>query len=566
MLVLYTSATQSRAEVLAVVPDAYDGGIRNPMMGFSSGNSNHPWASTEHIYIEWNELENHESDGLSKILKVSNQKFGHLASQNKKAIVRVRLHNRNRNGDCYFWPSDMTTGDYSGPQFKERVVRLIERLGIAWDQDPRIAFIEMGIIGKWGEHHSPSVTPEMQQILGDAFAKAFRNKKVSVRHNWKSFTEYPFGVYWDSWGHYDQMGNQGKGIAEHNRSENRYLDSYVGGEVAYDWGQWKIQPGETATHSVSLPRHRNFIINSIRWLHGTQLRWIANYDYNDPKAAAGAEEIQKVFGYRFVLNEVRVSMRELLTVSFDVTNEGSAPFYYNWPVEVALLKPETLEPVWRSTFQDIDIRTWHPGREWTEPDWARVGGWREYDINENWNSTGVTGWTHPPVSQTVKGCFEVDVPPGIYVLSLAVLDPAGNQPSLRFATANYIQGGRHPVALVNPATQQTGRLPEGFPFDDLSGDSNLRYQVDIDETRALAAYRKLPPLRLSRLAQRAAQEWITLTDRQDRSIEVALLDVGERTLRVRRRTDAKLVKIPVDMLSDADQAFAACLWDQKNPR
>ena len=79
----------------------------------------------------------------------------------------------------------------------------------------------------------------------------------------------------------------------------------------------------------------------------------------------GAEAIQKAFGYRYVLDEVRFSFSTLLNVAFDVTNTGSAPFYYNWPVEVALLDPETKKSVWKSTF-DTDIRKWLPGEGCTD--------------------------------------------------------------------------------------------------------------------------------------------------------------------------------------------------------
>ena len=56
----------------------------------------------------------------------------------------------------------MTPGDYSSDQFKRRALRLIQRLGTVWDNDPRVAYIELGLIGRWGEQHSPSITPEMQ--------------------------------------------------------------------------------------------------------------------------------------------------------------------------------------------------------------------------------------------------------------------------------------------------------------------------------------------------------------------------------------------------------------------
>jgi len=459
---------------VTVTPSPYERALRNPMMGFTHGDNDHPWASTAHTYIKWNELEDDVSDGIDKILEVSDEKWKDMEANNKKAIPRVYLHWSG--DDQKYWPSDMQQDDYTSEQFQERVLRLIERLGIAWDNDPRVAFVELGIFGKWGEHHSPSPTPEMQKLVGDAFAEAFKNKKVSVRHVWSEFTQHPFGEYWDSWAHYDQMWVHGNGIRDVNTKKDRYLHNYIGGEVAYNWGNVSIQPGDNPTQSVVDEKHRNFVINSIRWLHCTQLRWISNYDRNNPEAVAGAEEIQKVFGYRYVLNEVRVEMGDSLSMAFDVTNEGSAPFYYDWPVEVSLLDSTTLEPVWRSTMENVDIRKWLPGSGWTDPEWSAVDGWRQFVPNENWNSTGETGWAHPPQKNTVEGEFRVDVPEGNYVLALAVLDPAGNLPSLRFATGNYINGGRHPVALINTKENTVHELPPNFEFDDPFDDSSLYYE------------------------------------------------------------------------------------------
>lgn len=125
------------------------------------------------------------------------------------------------------------------------------------------------------------------------------------------------------------------------RKTGRYKDNYIGGEVAYNWGAWEIQPGATPTQSVAIQKHRDFVVNSIRWLHCTQLRWITGYDKYNTEAVKGAEEIQKAFGYRYVLDEVRFSLSDSLKIAFDVTNTGSAPFYYNWPIEVALLDSVT---------------------------------------------------------------------------------------------------------------------------------------------------------------------------------------------------------------------------------
>ncbi len=483
LLCLTASLLQAQpGNAVTVVPGGYDQGIRNPMKGFTDNGNNHPWASTKHAYIRWNELENDVSDGMERIYAVTNQKFSGVAAQNKKVIPRVYLQYF---ANDKYWPADMTPDDYTSQQFQDRVVRLIERLGVAWDNDPRMAFVEMGIVGLWGEQHSPAPTPEIQKVIGDAFAAAFKNKKVSVRQNWHDFQEtaYPFAEYWDSWAHYDQMWNNGKNIANLNDSESRYLNTYIGGEVAYGWGNSDTQPGPSPTASVSDPTHRNFVINSVRWLHGTQFRWISGYDRDDPVAVAGAEEIQKTLGYRYLLDEARISVDDTtgaLTVAFDVTNEGSAPFYYDWPVEVALLDPNSLEPVWTSVMASVDIRDWHPGSGWTEPDWTHVGGWRGKIPDVNWNASGVTGWTTPPQKYTEQETFTVDAPAGNYVLSLAVLDPAGNRPSLRFATSNYINGGRHPIAQVNTETKVAAALAGDFAFDDIATDNSLSYRENPD--------------------------------------------------------------------------------------
>ena len=77
----------------------------------------------------------------------------------------------------------------------------------------------------------------------------------------------------------------------------------------------------------------------------------------------------------------------------------------------------------------------------------------------------------------VKGSFKVDIPEGkTYILSLAILDPAGNLPSARFATANYLNGGRHPVGMVDSGKKQCSALPVGFVFDNPAEDKSLHYE------------------------------------------------------------------------------------------
>ena len=461
--------------LIEVVPALYDKALRNPLKGFTTrGIYDHEWATLAHTYIRWNEIENHESDDIDKIRRVTDEMWRDIASRNIKIIPRIYLH---WNGDKKYWPADMTPDDYTSEQFQQRVVRLIGRLGSLWDTDPRVAFVELGIFGKWGEQEQPFATKEIQKLVSDAVAKSFTNKLVSVRRNWEIFQSQPFGEYWDSWAHYDQMWTHGNSIANLNDTEDRYLKNYVGGEAAYNWGNADIQPGYSPTESVAKEIHRNFIINTIRWLHCTQLRWIENYDTTNAEARAGADLIQQVFGYRYILEKVAFNpsiTNEALRVVLHVKNVGSAPFYYDWPLEVSLLDRDDRSVVWKQTFDETDIRDWLPGDGWTYPEWSPTDKWPKFHPNKNWID-GIPGWATQPKTYSASGNFKVTVLTGRYILALAILDPAGQLPSLRFATSQYLKGGRHPIGIVAVNKDGGGPLPESIVFDDPAKDDSLHY-------------------------------------------------------------------------------------------
>ena len=274
---------ESNEDIVVIRPEEYEHALPNPLKGFTNRGfrEDNEWATLVHSYIRWNQIENHESDDIDKIRQWCDTEWHGVSQRDQKVIPRVYLH---WSGGQKYWPADMDPDDYTSEQFVQRVTRLVERLGIRWDTDPRVAHIEMGIIGKWGEHHSPSPTPEIERVLGDAFTAAFSHKRVLVRHPWREFVDYEFGAYWDSWAHASQMSSHGAGLAS---LTDRWRTNIIGGEVAYDWGRYKEQPGDSPTDTVSDPVHRDFLIDTIRSLHCMQLRWVADYDQTDLVARDG---------------------------------------------------------------------------------------------------------------------------------------------------------------------------------------------------------------------------------------------------------------------------------------
>jgi hypothetical protein len=445
---------------LKVQPRPLTGALRNPLMGFivdlNDGMEGHPWVTLARHYIKWNEIESSESDPVDKIRAFCDEKWRNVAQHNIKVVPRVYL--RWARDDQSYWPADMQSGDFSSPQFVARLQRLIARLGQVWDNDPRVASIQMGIIGLWGEHHTPSISPEMQKIMGDAFSAAFTNKKVTVRHPW-DFTDYRFGIYWDSWAHADQMATHGEGIL---KLGDRWKTQIIGGETAYDWGNYKTQPGLSPTETVKTAIHREFLINSIRRLHGNYIGWVAAYDRQDEAAVAGAAQVQAALGYRLVITEATLLPQLRPTQDFDVTlmirNDGSTPLYADWPLEVALLDVKTRQPVWKNTFPKVSTSSWLPGDDWDEAA-------QRYRV--------------APLAHRVSGRFRLPahIASGEYYLAVALLDPAGGKPSVRFATANYFKGGRHPLARVGLGLMAQDPTLKTQAFDDPNADRSLHYVV-----------------------------------------------------------------------------------------
>lgn len=423
-------------------PREYTHALRNPLMGFRTGlGHEHEWATLAKHDIRWNEIESRAEDGIDRITAFCDRKWARVEERNVKVVPRVYLEWPNRGR---FWPADLTDGDYTSERFQRRVARLIEKLGQAWDNDPRVAFIEMGLIGRWGEHHHPELSAEMQRLLGEAFTRAFRSKLVENRYPWH-FEDFRFGLYWDSFGHPKEIERHTRAL-ESPRLAHRWTTAPRGGKMAFDWG---TPLGKDPTDAVVT--QADTIIALIRRLHWNHLGWVSDYDRTAPGAAANAERIQKAFGYRFVIDEARYPSRvepgKPLTVSLVVRNTGSTPLYYRWPLEISLLDPATRQPVWRAAFPEVDVRRWLPSF-----------------------SGDASGGP-----ERVRGTFALppNLPRRVYYLALALLDPAGDLPAARFAIVNYYQGGRHPLGRIGVGRDSDAPALTGF--DDPGADTTLRY-------------------------------------------------------------------------------------------
>ena len=148
-----------------------------------------------------------------------------------------------------------------------------------------------------------------------------------------------------------------------------------------------------------------------------------------------------------------------LSIRMTVRNTGSAPFYLNWPVAVALLDPQSRQPVWSAPLDGIDVREWLPGEDWDSDAFAYRNPAKQYD------AAGIAR-------------LPEDLSRGEYILAIAILDREGGMaPSVRFAIRNYLTGGWHPFGIIGIGGALRDASLKGVAFDSPAFDRTLSYQI-----------------------------------------------------------------------------------------
>jgi len=447
----------------------------NPMKGFRPSRyiQNSEFPAGEYVtvvkqYIMYTDLESSPDDDADKIRTWSDAMWEGIEDRNLKVIPRVVIVYPNGPYGGEYWPDGLSGRSqvyrWLTDAYKSRMRAFIAKLGEAWDDDPRVAAIEIGLWGQWGEHHiSPLQLPnrggdripyDIQLVIGTAVQNAFKNKKALVRYP-ETFTNHDFGYHWDSFALPDDKQSGDRIIRR-----QIWRTQMISGEVAYDWGD-QTDLGGSPNGTLSSAAHTDYVIGWIERSHASSLGWIAEYSPLAPNVAENAVRMQKALGYRFVVDSAtytsEVEPGDTLSLSFDVRNIGNAPFYYAWPVQVSLMNAKH-ELFW-SALAHIDIRNWLPGGPYTMAD---------------------------------SFALPDDLPHGGYTLALAVLDPAGGLPSLRFANEQYFTGGYTPLGGVSvggaavPANSNS--------YDSLYKDRSLRYIVGGETVETPEDTQTYPPI------------------------------------------------------------------------
>ena len=466
--------------VVTVTPPEFHGAINNPLKGFRDYKKG-GYGLVTRQYIKWNDIEIGAGDSVERIIahtnKITCTEGKYFEDLNLKLVPRVFLDWNGKSGPeknpQQHWPVDLQTFDYDSPEFQQRLQVLVAKLGQAWDEDPRVFAVQMGLIGHFGEHHDPAPTSAQRRLLAEAFQKAFKHKPVLVRHHDPEFMEAGFGIHYDTFanisreppgGPKDQFPWQATHV-----HQDVWKQALIEGEVEYNWQMERKDAmpeqtfGRNPNETMTVPRYRRFMIDKIRRYHASYLGWLSDYDSAKNEVLAGAGEIQQACGYRFVIDSASyplvIEPGAKLPVTLTVRNTGSAPFYLDWPVAVGLLDPATKKPVWSAPMSGVDVRKWLPGEEWD----SEIFAYRSPAVKN---------------SGTGKVALPDNIQRGKYIIALGILDRQGGMmPSVRFATTNYFRGGWHPLGYIGIGETPEQATLEHVKFDNPAFDESLHYKI-----------------------------------------------------------------------------------------
>lgn len=401
---------QGTAEDLRIRPQPQAGPVDNPLKGWcpytNAGVIHQPY-SMVFQYISWRELE--PVEGEFRFAEWE-QSWNVQAAAGKHILFRVYVDYPSLPSGLPDWlrqagVKETAYEDYGGgksPDYNDaRMVagmeRLIAALGKRYNQNPRIAFVQLGLLGFWGEWHTyprPQLyaSPETERRVIEAYRNAFPDKSLMVRYSrdyagqqeWLGFHDDMFPEDTDNGHDWSFLA----GLRKTRRSEN-WKVAVVGGEMVPNKAQqWLGKDFDT----------------TLTMLERSHFTWVGPYcpaleSPGDAAFTKRSESLVRKMGYEFQIYEVthpaRVTARQPAQFTLKGKNQGVAPFYYAWDVEWALL--DAADKVVASCTTAWDIRTWKPGL----------------------------------FAEQAQLTF--DVRPGTYRLGMGIRDPWMDRPAIRFA-------------------------------------------------------------------------------------------------------------------------------------
>lgn len=234
-----------------------------------------------------------------------------------------------------------TSPYYGDSQLLEAVEQFVTRMGKRYDGDKRLAFVQAGIVGFWGEWHTGGVDaiPDgvTDQLVG-WYASSFTKTKIQLRYSLPSGYKAGFGRHDDSFAFETLDGEANGGVVRDyyfwpdvvkQKQNDFWKRGVMGGETRGHLQQEIFEPWYSArtfekqdfmdcvttTHTTYIFHHSAFREGGFT---GTEL--------------TNARHAHARMGYNFYVSEVAAkasSATQQVNIDVTVKQIGVAPFYYD---------------------------------------------------------------------------------------------------------------------------------------------------------------------------------------------------------------------------------------------
>lgn len=367
--------------------------IDNPLKGFLPFSESVEWQidnqmpySMEYFYIPLNDIMTNFNEYDWSTLE---SRIDDIASRGNQAIFRVYLDYPNRPSGIpqFLLDLGLETKDYSynsnlgpegtsvSPDYNDKnlstaLQQFIEALGNKYDGDPRIGFIQAGLIGFWGEWHTypqdgstpaedwdgelaeqkdgratdwmPNLANQTAIIQG--FDNAFDETKILARYPSEFNRDLNIGYHDDSFAFQTLPASLGGedwhfiGRLQDNQVMDKWKAEPIGGEMRPEIqiDMWDNDPPQYLGEPIEGAQGEDFY-KSLELTHASWLKIQEVFQTPlEGDALERAREGSRSLGYEyFVPTAYADATDSQLQAAIEIENTGVAPFYYDWEVEIA---------------------------------------------------------------------------------------------------------------------------------------------------------------------------------------------------------------------------------------
>lgn len=318
--------------------------------------------------------------------------------------------------------------DFDDPNFLARAKALIAAIGARYANDPRLAWVEPGFMGLYGEWHvgdAPKITrgtlahqawtvDSGKQIV-DAWRMYLPNQRLIMLTADFDVLDYALGLDARIGWRHDCLGSPNLDALQQNPGFLNHQD------------QWKTAPvfwescGANASQSLSHDQVIRYHFAGGHPMNGPQLAKLS------PSDAALMSDYRKLAGYRFQLDSAAMPASLVPGAAFPMiltwSNLGVTPAYTQWSVRLQLRTHQTNALVADQT-SNLDLQTVLPTRD-------------------------ASSGTDTPLQNLEALTVPADIASGTYDVVVVVTDPTGYYKPLALANAGRRADGSYLLGSVS---------------------------------------------------------------------------------------------------------------------